>query len=213
MAKGVMAYVRVLCNYVHLSVIFPTVTGDETLTQGDAVSVLEEIIEAQNDAYVIGLKLKLPKYLVESIHTVHKDPRDRLLHVLIEFSKQIEPRPTWRAIVDALKSPAVNLTQLAKRIEAKHCPVHVPTCTAGIIMLQCSQTCTSMYLSRYHPVQMSSTVCQSQPQLTPTTADPSVLTNVVPPLQGSAVDGSLSDMETSSQQISSKHSAKTRWLF
>ena len=210
MAKGVMAYVRVLCNYVHLSVIFPTVTGDETLTQGDAVSVLDEIVEAQNDAYVIGLQLKLPVHEVKSIHSMYTHPRDRLLHVLIEFSKQIEPRPTWRAIVDALKSPSVDLTQLAERIEAAHCPVHVPTCTAGIIMLQCSQTCTSMYLSRYHPVQMTSTVCQSQPQLTPTTADPSVLTNVVPPLQGSAADGSLSDMETSSQQISSKKHALSK---
>ena len=98
-----------------------TATGDETLTSDDAASVQDEIIEAQNDSFVIGLKLNLPEYEVKSIHSMYTHPRDRLLHILLEFTKQIEPRPTWRVIVDALKSPAVNLTQLAKRMEDKHC--------------------------------------------------------------------------------------------
>ena len=40
----------------------------------------------------------------------------------MEFTKQAEPKPTWRAIVAALRNPVVNLPQLAIRIEAKHCP-------------------------------------------------------------------------------------------
>ena len=40
----------------------------------------------------------------------------------MEFLKQAEPRPTWRAIVTALRSPAVNLPQLAMRVEAAHFP-------------------------------------------------------------------------------------------
>ena len=85
------------------------------------MSVLDEVLKAENRSYVIGLKLKLPEHVVESIHTVQKYPRDQLLHILIEFSKRVEPRPTRRIIVDVLKSPSVNLPYLAKEIEDKYC--------------------------------------------------------------------------------------------
>ena len=65
-----------------------TATGDETLTSDDAASVLEELLEAQNESYVIGLKLQLPEYEVKSIHSMYTLPRDRLLHILMEFTKQ-----------------------------------------------------------------------------------------------------------------------------
>ena len=93
-----------------------------TLTPSDAVNVLEEILEAQNQAYVLGLKLALPLHIVEGICMNHSTPRDRLLQVLIQFMKQVEPRPTWKAIITALRSPAVNLPQLAMRVEAAHFP-------------------------------------------------------------------------------------------
>ena len=102
-------------------------TGDHPLTPEDAVNVLDEIVEAQNQSYVLGLKLKLPVHVVEAICANHSQPRDRLLHVLIEFTKQVESRPTWRAIVDALRSPAVNLPQLAMRVEAAHFPDSIAT--------------------------------------------------------------------------------------
>ena len=117
-------------------------TGDEPLTPDSAVTVHEEILEAQNQSYVLGLKLKLPLYVVDSIYEKYSEPRDRLLRVLIEFTKQVDPRPTWRAIVDALRSPAVNLPQLAMRVEAAHFPskathnapleTAIPTCTYNV---------------------------------------------------------------------------------
>ena len=66
---------------------------------------------------------------MEGICDKYSEPRDRLLQVLIEFKKQVDPRPTWRAIVTALRSPAVNLPRLAMRVEAAHCPD--PTARAG----------------------------------------------------------------------------------
>ena len=106
------------------------------MTPDDVGEVLDEIIEAQNQSYVIGVKLKLPEYEVERIHSVYKDPRQQLLQVLIEFTKQIEPKPTWRVIVDMLKSPSVNLTHLARKIERKHClPCVVPPETPSVGML------------------------------------------------------------------------------
>ena len=101
---------------------FAAPTGDEPLTPDDAVNVLEEILEAQNQSYVLGLKLRLPLHFVDGIYEKYSEPRDRLLQVLIAFTKQVDPRPTWRGIVAALRSPAVNLPQLAMRVERAHFP-------------------------------------------------------------------------------------------
>ena len=115
-------------------------TGDEPLTPDDAVNVLEGILEAQNQSYALGQKLKLPLHVVEDICEKHSQPRDRLLQVLTAFLQRGYPIPTWRAIVAALRSPAVNLPQLAMTVEAAHCPTStaspeappetaIPTCT------------------------------------------------------------------------------------
>ena len=107
------------------------------LAEADAFSILEELLPAQNKAYLLGLKFKLESYVVESIHKSYSEPQMHLLHVILEFLKQENPKPSWRAIVDALKSPAVNLPQLAKKIEENHFPgstsVNVPV-TSGKIL-------------------------------------------------------------------------------
>ena len=76
-----------------------------------------KILEAQKQSQFLGL---IPQYIVNGIHTQYTDPKERLYHILVEFLKQVEPRPTWTAIADALRSPAVNLPQLAKRMEDTH---------------------------------------------------------------------------------------------
>lgn len=86
------------------------------------MDVLEELLDAQNHSYVLGLKLKLPISEVESIHSTHKKPRDRLLQVLIAFLNGVEPPPSWRVLVDALNNPVVNLTHLAQRVKRAHFP-------------------------------------------------------------------------------------------
>ena len=95
---------------------------DVTLTERDADAVLEELLPAQTQSYVLGVKLKLETHEIEAIHMRYLDPRDRLLHIIIAFLRRAEPRPTWRVIVDALSSPVVNLTALAERVEAAHFP-------------------------------------------------------------------------------------------
>ena len=95
--------------------------ADETLTSDDAVEVYEELLPAQNKSYELGLKLKLPHHVVEAIHK-ELPPEKRLLQILIRFLQQAEPRPTWRTIIEAIRSPAVNLPLLAERLEAVHFP-------------------------------------------------------------------------------------------
>ena len=104
---------------------------DETLTPDGAVEVFEEILPAQNRSYQLGLKLKLPQHDVEAIHSNNLPPDKCLLEVLIKFSQQTEPRSTWRVIIEALKSPAVNLPALAERVQAARFPD--PTATRDVV--------------------------------------------------------------------------------
>ena len=94
---------------------------DETLKSDDVSGILDELVEAQNHSKVLGLQL-LPPHEVEAIHRQYQDPKERLLHTLLAFTNQIQPRPTWRVIVEALRSPSVNLPALAARVEAAHFP-------------------------------------------------------------------------------------------
>ena len=103
---------------------------DGTLTPDDAVDVLDELLPAQNKSYELGLKLKLPQHVVEAIHSKELPPDKYLLKVLIKFTHQAEPRPTWRVIIEALKSPAVSLPALAMSVEAAHFPD--PTATRDV---------------------------------------------------------------------------------
>ena len=92
------------------------------MTPDNAADILEEILDAQNKSYYLGLKLKVAQCEVEAIHKTYTDPLDRLLHIFIAFLKGVKPKPTWRVIVDALRSRAVNLTALAEKVEEAHCP-------------------------------------------------------------------------------------------
>ena len=94
----------------------------DTLTERDAARILEELLAAQNSAHLLGLMLNVKPHDVQAIMNKYQDPKDRLYHIIIAFLSQAEPRPTWRVIVDALRSPVVNLTALAERVEAAHFP-------------------------------------------------------------------------------------------
>ena len=100
----------------------------QSLSTDDVTEVLEEIREVQNKSRYIGLKLKLAHYIVEGIHQTYQQPIDRLYYVLLEFLKQVDPKPTWTAIVKALESPLVNSLSLARKIEKNyHCGPHPST--------------------------------------------------------------------------------------
>ena len=118
--------IRILL-YQHLTA--PAI--DDTLKPDEASDVLDELLPAQNQSYVFGLKLKLPPHDVEAIHCKYLDPKERLLHILLAFTNQVEPRPTWRVIVEALRTPAVNRPALARRVEAAHFPD--PTATRDVV--------------------------------------------------------------------------------
>ena len=123
MATGKLQILDILAALRLLYVLYNIApTADVSLAPDDVMEVLEELLPAQNKSFNLGLKFKLPLHEAEAIHGKAQSAQDYLRDVLVKFLKQVEPRPTWRVIVDALRSPAVDLPQLANRVEAAHFP-------------------------------------------------------------------------------------------
>ena len=96
---------------------------DRTLNEEDVPKVVCEILEVQTKSKTFGRVLGLPKVTVDSIHKQNSDPQECLIGVLDELVKQVEPPPTWRVIVEALRNPLIGHSRLAQQIESKYCPL------------------------------------------------------------------------------------------
>ena len=100
--------------------------AQKTLSQSDAIEIVEELLPAINESLFLAGKLKLLDHTVKALARQYTDPKECLYHIIVEFLKGVEPRPTWRVILDALRSSIVNLPRLAKEIERRH-GFHMPT--------------------------------------------------------------------------------------
>ena len=100
---------------------------DVNSAPSNVITILEKLLPAQTKSYELGLKLNLPDFVVKGIHDTYSDPQTHLLHVLMEFWNQVEPKDTWRVIVDALRSPVIRLPQLASELEVAYIPQPVQT--------------------------------------------------------------------------------------
>ena len=66
----------------------------------------------------IGIELRLNKTDLDAIKTrVGDDPRKCFTEMLTLWLKQVNPLPTQRALVEALRNPTINLGQLAESVE------------------------------------------------------------------------------------------------
>lgn len=96
------------------------------------MTVLEAIYEARERAYYVGLSLRIPPDILDNIRSQYDGHDDQLLYVIKEFLKGVDPRPTWSAIVTALKSPMVKMSKLAEDIEKTFCSSPKPDSTKGM---------------------------------------------------------------------------------
>ena len=95
--------------------------SDRSFGEADVPKIYNEIFDVRSKSERFGRALGLPKGTVDSILGECQKPENRLLRIIDEFVRQLEPIPTWRIIVDALRTPLVNEPQLAQQIENKHC--------------------------------------------------------------------------------------------
>jgi hypothetical protein len=100
----------------------PTRAMDETLDEEDAIDTAHKLLGVQGKTEMLGRLLKLPKSIVDVIHSQFSDPRDCLFHVIEEFLSYIE-EPTWRVIISTLRDPLIGESSLADDIEKKHFPI------------------------------------------------------------------------------------------
>ena len=84
-------------------------------------TVLNEIHDARTKWYYIGLELKLDVSTLKAIEFKYSDSKDCLREVIMEWLKAVDPEPTWRNLVDALRRPVVEESKLAAVIEGKYC--------------------------------------------------------------------------------------------
>ena len=93
-----------------------------SLSLDDLGDVLEETLTSSTKWYEIGLRLKVPVDKLDSIRSQFSDSKGFLCEMLKEWLKgAARSRPTWRALVEALRSQTVGEPKLADQLEAKHC--------------------------------------------------------------------------------------------
>ena len=104
---------------------------NKTLTHADVTEVTGRLLEVSTKTDVFGRLLQLPKATIDSIHSQYTDPQRRLFHLLDEFAKQVEPRPTWSLILGALRHPLMKEHSLAQSIEDSLSPLSPATTPAA----------------------------------------------------------------------------------
>ena len=86
------------------------IIGLDLLTLDNLSEVLKvnEVWERRSMWYNIGLNLHIKSGTLDAIrHNCHHQCEDCLREVLKEWLKQVEPRPTWDALQEALNLPSV----------------------------------------------------------------------------------------------------------
>ena len=88
----------------------------------DLGDVLEETLSSSTKWYNIGLRLKVSVAKLDGIENQFNDQEKCLREALKEWLKGAAgTEPSWRFLVEALRSQTVRETQLADQLEAKHC--------------------------------------------------------------------------------------------
>ena len=72
--------------------------------------------------FKIGLQLDIPHTDLICFRKRHSDLTDQMCEMLMHWLKTaVDPPPSWKAIVRALRSPSVNEMNVAAQVESKYC--------------------------------------------------------------------------------------------
>ena len=88
----------------------------------DLVCVMEEILDVSADWYDLGLQLKVRTGTLDGIRTEFNVPKHQLREMLKAWLNTGD-NPSWKTLIDALRSRMVGASQLAAALETKYCPV------------------------------------------------------------------------------------------
>ena len=82
----------------------------------DLVVMFEALIDVRSKWYDIGLYLKVSKGTLDAIKSQFGDPREQLREMLSEWLKTY-PYPSWKLLIEALRSPIVGENHQADTLE------------------------------------------------------------------------------------------------
>ena len=91
-------------------------------TEPSLKALLNALHPVRASWYNIGLELDIPHTKLDCFTQTYFDPsvlmREMLKHWL---DAAIDPSPTWEAVITALKSPLVDKSDIATKLELKYC--------------------------------------------------------------------------------------------
>ena len=87
------------------------------LNISDLHKVQDAIWAARAKWYDIGLRLGISADTLDAIDNAHQHkPEECFTHTIKEWLRNDDPRPTWEALADALRSPVVGHAHLAENL-------------------------------------------------------------------------------------------------
>ena len=93
----------------------------QQLSVNDLPVVMEELSDIRANWYNIGLQLRLRVGTLDAIKEQYDDPSHCLRETLKTWLKTCPSPPTWKNIVEALRSRIIGEVRLAADLEQKYC--------------------------------------------------------------------------------------------
>ena len=92
------------------------------MSDKDIKRVRRDIYEARAKWYDIGIELEISIGTLKSIKSMCDSPAECLVEMLDTWLKQVDPKPSWRLLINALEQPTVGEERLAERLKQKYYP-------------------------------------------------------------------------------------------
>ena len=92
------------------------------LTSDDLGCVLREVLDVSADWYDLGLELKVRVGTLDNIRADFTATKHQLREMLKAWLNTGD-NPSWKTLINALRSPVVGASQMAGALEIKYCPV------------------------------------------------------------------------------------------
>ena len=106
---------------------------DHQLNTKDLQTVFRELYDARTKWNSIGLELGMSYSDLQAIKQRNRDDPDECFKDLLSrWLNQVNPKPTWEALVGTLESQVVGHEQLAETVRGRYCCIPLDTTSSTI---------------------------------------------------------------------------------
>ena len=96
--------------------------ASDRLNIDDLKTVRTEVLPAAFKWYDLGVELEISPNTLDTIKKAKKDdPIECLCELIAKWLRGVDPKPTWKALIAALRSTVVGYQSLAEKLESKYC--------------------------------------------------------------------------------------------